>query len=521
MRARGRWIAAGLGIAAAALVGAVGLALLGGEERPAPTPAPPVSRPTIVQDDAVLLHRSDAETRTSIAELAALGVDWVRITAGWSVIAPDPTSPIRPDFDAEDPGAYPPGAWDTLDRAVRLADEAGMRVLVDIAFWAPRWAVARTSTPPDRQRDGIDPRQYAAFAAAVARRYSGREDLPEAVAFAVWNEPNYPIFMLPQWRPVDRGPGTEQDGWAADSPRQYRAMLRAAAPRIRAAAPGALVLIGNTAALGAADPGRSTDGVPPLEFMRELACVDRQMQPLTTPDCRGFQPLPGDGWAHHPYSLDLPPWRQDPQPDNVRLGDLRRMADLLDRLSDAGRTERRLGLWITEYGYQTDPPDPTQRVTPALQARWLPEAERRALADTRVRSFSQFLLRDLPERAGATLRARWGDFQSGLLFPDGRPKPARRAFAYSLALRRAGPRAVSVWMHVRPGRGPRDVRLAVASPDVEGGWRTVAAFGVRRTDAEGYLEATVSADPRATYRLEVREGGAWRPGEPVAGASAQ
>ena len=72
------------------------------------------------------------------------------------------------------------------------------------------------------------------------------------------------------------------------------------------------------------------------------------------------------------------------------------MADLLDRLSETGRTDRRLGLWVTEYGYQTDPPDPTQRVTPALQARWLPEAERQALGDRRVRSFSQFLLRDLP-----------------------------------------------------------------------------------------------------------------------------
>ena len=519
MRARTRWIAALIAVAAAVLAVAAGLVLRGGEDEAPPAPALPVTRPTVVQDDALLLHRSEAETRATVEELAAIGVDWVRITAAWSVTAPDPASPTRPDFDAEDPAAYSPGAWASLDRAVRLVDAAGMRVLVDIAFWAPRWAVARPSTPPDRQRDGIDPGQYAAFAAAVARRYSGREGLPAAVAFSVWNEPNYPIFLLPQWRRVERGGEPQQDGWAADSPRQYRAMLRAAAPRIRAAAPGALVLIGNTAALGAADPGRSTDGVPPLEFLRDLACVDRALRPLTTPECRDFEPLPGDGWAHHPYSLNLPPWRRDPQPDNVRLGDLRRMTDLLDRLSRRGRTERRLGLWVTEYGYQTDPPDPTQRVTPELQARWLPEAERQALADERVRSFSQFLLRDLPERPGPTARARWGDFQSGLRFPDGRPKPARRAFAYSLALRRVGPRALSVWAHVRAGRGPRDVRLAVASPpESDGRWRALATFGVRRTDAEGYLETTISADPQATYRLEVREGAAWRAGEPVAGA---
>jgi len=73
-------------------------------------------------------------------------------------------------------------------------------------------------------------------------------------------------------------------------------------------------------------------------------------------------------------------------------------------------------------------------------------------------------------------------------------------------------------VHVRPGRGPRDVRLAAAVSGGERGWRALAAFGVRRTDAEGYLEATVSADPRATYRLEVRVGAAWRAGEPVPGA---
>ena len=55
---------------------------------------------TIVQDDAELLHRSAARTGATLDDLRDLGVDWVRITAGWSVIAPAPLSARRPIFDA-------------------------------------------------------------------------------------------------------------------------------------------------------------------------------------------------------------------------------------------------------------------------------------------------------------------------------------------------------------------------------------------------------------------------------------
>ena len=159
-----------------------------------------VARPTIVQDDAQVLHRSTAEVRRTIRALAGLGVDWLRVTANWSFIAPSPQDARRPSFDARDPAAYPPGAWAQLDRAVREARAAGLRVTIDIAFWAPRWAVARPSPEPDRQRDGIDAREFGAFAEAVARRYRDG-----AVAYTIWNEPNYEVFLRPQWRRAGGG----------------------------------------------------------------------------------------------------------------------------------------------------------------------------------------------------------------------------------------------------------------------------------------------------------------------------
>jgi hypothetical protein len=456
---------------------------------------PPVV--TIVQDDAELLHRSPQRIAATLDDLHGLGVDWVRVTAGWSVIAPEPLSRQRPaGFDARDPRAYPPGAWSKLDRVYAMALARGLRPAIDIAFWAPRWAVGAPARLPDHERDTIAPGDYADFAEAVARRY------PRAAAFTIWNEPNHNAFLLPQWK-------RSGDGWRPASPHVYRELVQLAAPRIEAVAPHAVVLIGATSSVGSAIGTRAADRMAPLTFLRALACVDDADRPLDVPECRSFQPLPGDGWSHHPYSLELAPWQADPRASNVRLGDLDRLTSLLGRLHRAGRTRASLPLYLTESGYQTAPPDPTWRVSLDDQARWLPEGERIARSKPAVRSVSQFLVRDLPERPGPSARVRWRDYQSGLRFEDGRAKPAHAAFALSLVARRAAPAKVSFWGLVRPGSGSRRARISVL--ERSGRWRPIAQ---RRTDRDGTFRVAVPVDPTRTFRLE--SGG--RVGAPVAGA---
>jgi len=438
---------------------------------------------TVLQDDAELLHRSPQRIAATLDDLRRLGVDWLRVTAGWSVIAPEPQAARKPAFDATDHTAYPAGAWRRLDRAYEMSRERGLDVAIDIAFWAPRWAVKAPGSRNDRQRDTIDVDAFADFAQAVASRY------PRAVAFTIWNEPNHPVFLLPQWERAD-------GAWRPKAPHDYRAMVRAAVPRIESAAPDALVLIGATSSVGSARGDDAGDRMSPLTFLREMACVDERLQPLTRRECEGFEPLPGDGWSHHPYSLELTPWERDPRAANVRMGDLARLTGLLERLHEGGRTRNSLPLYLTEFGYQTNPPDPTWQVSLADQARWLPEAERIARAQPNVRSVAQFLLRDLPERPGPDLRARWRDYQSGLRFDDGSPKPAHDAFALGLVARRAGDGRVAFWGLVRPGSGPRPARVEVREAD--GSWRTLAG---ERTDAAGTVEATVDVDPSRTFRL--------------------
>jgi len=194
---------------------------------------------------------------------------------------------------------------------------------------------------------------------------------------------------------------------------------------------------------------------------------------------------------------------------NVRMGDLGRLTSLLHLLHEAGRTATDLPLYLTESGYQTAPPDPTWDVTLDDQSRWLSEGERIARREPSLRSVSQFLVRDLPERPGPSERIRWRDYQSGLRFEDGRAKPAHASFALSLVARRAAPDRVEFWGLVRDGAGRRQSRISVLERG--GRWRAIAR---PRTLPDGTLTATVAVDARRTFRLE----SARRFGAAVAGA---
>ncbi len=378
----------------------------GSSEPSAPSVAGTPGQPAlVVQDDAELLYRSDDRTRANMRLLADLGVRAVRLTAAWQQLAPRPRSPRRPVFDARDPGAYRAAGWAPLDRAVREARAAGLAVIIDAAFWAPVWATAGDTSA--RPRRLVSARELAAFCAALARRYRGR-----AGAYTVWNEPNLPQFLEPQFAGNGRSVPT--------SPHHYRAMVAAAVPAIEAVDSKAKVLVGGLAAYG------RRRGIGPLRFVRELACVDRQLRPLRDPRCREFERVAGDGFAHHPYSTATVPGRVEPgaSPDDVPIARIGELARLLDQLVAAGRLAPGLrDIYITEYGYESNPPDRGAPFGPAGAASAWVGAERIAAGTPQVLTFAQFLLRDLPAGAEGQRQGALADWQSGLLFEDGREKP--------------------------------------------------------------------------------------------------
>jgi len=561
---------------AAALTALVAVAPSHADAREAPD--------TIVQDDAELLFRSDERVIQSMRHLRSLGVDRVRLNAGWSSIAPDPDSPQRPELTLSNPDAYPRANWRRLDRAVRAAHDAGLEVMIDIAFWAPRWAT--TGNPQGnpqgaagRERWNVDPVAFAEFTAAVVTRYSGTfvpepdtastpqsdppdhqlvegplgallgngsppppppaEDLgplPKVSWWTIWNEPNHGGFLQPQYT---RAAGGQLE---PNTPHLYRRMVEAAHPVIKQLQPDSLVLVGGLASFGGKNPTDPTRGIPPLRFVREMACVDKQLRPLTAPRCLDYRPLQGDGFAHHPYSLlNRPDFRDPGHPDSARIGALDRLSTLLSSLARMGRVNPKIAdLYLTEFGYETNPPDPEKPFGLAQQAHFINWAEYLAWKNPQVRSWPQFMLRDLgvvsPEKLARGARP-YADWQSGLLFEDGTPKPAATSFKLALFVDCVTPtvspagrkraieprlgrhgdarprRQLVIWGHVRPGAAAHQVVLE-QSRDDSPAWQKARTAGMARarrpaafsrrafvTSASGIFVRHAPWRPGVSYRL--------------------
>ena len=422
-----------------------------------------------LQDDALVLHRSPSQVFATTRQIRSLGATRLRVTAGWSAIAPAPRSRKRPHFDASNPADYPQDGWMKLDRAVKAANAAGLDVQIDVAFWAPRWAVRRKVAERDRQR--WEPRaiEYARFAEAAAKRYSGNfgdpshpgADLPRVRLWTTWNEPNQATFLLPQWKRAG-------DQLVPASPHTYRKLHNAGYDAIKDVSADNKVLIGGLAAIGSQQPGERRN-MAPLLFLRELACVDASMRPLARPSCRGFKPLKADGFSHHPYSFGGPPHAINPDPDSASIGDLDRLAAQLKELARRGRIAGELPLYLTEYGYESNPPDQLDGVSLEDQGRFIGHASYLAWQRKDVRMFSQFLLRDIgPDaRYGPRDPRRFHDYQTGLLYDDGREKPAVQAFKLPFwpeVKEAAGQRAVYAFGQVRPADGRRQMEIEVRRP---------------------------------------------------------
>src|SRR5207302_10128317 len=98
-----------------------------------------------------------------------------------------------------------------------------------------------------------------------------------------------------------------------------------------------------------------------------------------------------DVYAHHPYyggKLQSPTTR--PTGGSVTLGNIDALLREITKLYGPKH------LWITEYGYQTNPPDRAIGISPALQARYLTEAFAIARRNPRLDMMIWFLLRDEP-----------------------------------------------------------------------------------------------------------------------------
>ncbi len=373
-----------------ALIAALGAALVAASAQPADS-----SRYMRVgiYDEAQTLFGAVPQT---FAMFKQLHVQEVRLNLYWGgrfgVARSRPAAATNP--------ADPAYNWDLYDRTVNYAAQNGVHVLFSI-YGTPSWANGGKG-PNVAPTQATDLRN---FAYAAARRYSGTYPgsdgriLPAVREWLAWNEPNNPIFLTPQYTKT-------AIGWAIRSAVDYAKICNAVYNGVHATlAPAERVGCGVTSPRGNNDPSSARPSVSPLAFLRAAKKA-------------GLKTF--DAWAHHPYyagPTDQPTTKpvtaKGAPATAVTLGNI---SDLVTEVTRLYGNKR---IWITEYGYQTNPPDALFGVSWAKQATYLTQAFALARKNPRIDMMLWFLLKDEPSVAG---------WQSGLLTSSGKKKPAYNAF---------------------------------------------------------------------------------------------
>jgi len=328
---------------------------------------------------------------TTFKTLVSLRAQIIRLNLDWNLVAAkQPTQATDPADAAYD--------WSTYDRAVLNAAKNKIQVLFTI-YGTPRWAqtgkkgVNRAPTKIVNLRN---------FALAAAKRYSGsfkREDgtkLPPVRKWLAWNEPNNPIFLQPQWQKFGKR-------WVPMAARTYVGICTAVYTGVHSSHLSKEVVgCGATDPRGNNAPRSHRPSISPVAFINALHRY-------------GLKRRSFDVYAHHPYygARTESPSTKPKGKQTVTLANSSVLTKLLSKWYGNKKP------WISEYGYQTSPPDRSFGVTWANQAKYLTQAYRLARSNPHVTMMLWFLLRD---------EGRLGGWQSGLFTVGGKKKPAYNAF---------------------------------------------------------------------------------------------
>ena len=404
---------------------------------------------TGLEDERLLLDSPREVATATVAAWQAIGIDVVRLHARWADVAPAGRS--RPSGFAPADHRDPRYHWEELDRAIPIVRAAGMKLALTVTGPGPLWS----SRSPGRGSALYkpNPAAFADFTRAVANRYG-----PSVDRYLVWNEPNQPGWLQPQNECVTRRRRTT---CRMTSPHLYRGLYRAAYNVIRAVDPTAEIVIGELAPIG--KPARSArTPVPPLPFLRAMTCLDERYKRLRVPECATYSSLSADALGHHPHGVKNGPEDVNPDRTEAQVADLPRLFGVLDRLTRLGRLRspsyRQMPVHLTEFGYQTSPPDHQVGIRLDQQDAWLQQTAYLAWKHPRILSLIHYQWEDEPVRYRGVGNLSYTGWQSGLHFVTGRPKPALRSFPTPLVFEKTGPGVGRLWGQVRPG-GVHAVRL--------------------------------------------------------------
>ena len=374
--------------------------------------------------------------------------------------------------------------------------------------------------------------EFGRFVHAVASRYSGRyAGLPRVSTWAIWNEPNFG---------KDIGPQAINRSTVLYSPMVYRGLVDAAWSSFQATGHGRdTILIGSLAARGANSRPRpgAPEGLPgnfattkPLQFIRSLYCVDSRLRPVrgsvasltgcpkNSAGTRAFRTAhPGlfraSAFADHPYPINLNPTRTSANDaDYAEFNELPRLETALDKVQRVYGSNKRFPIYVTEYGYVTNPPNRSNHyVSPSTAAFYDNWAEYLSWRQPRIATTMQYLLIDPNPSVNVP---EFGGFASGIEFFGATPKPIggglsmldsyRMPMFLPVASGRRG-RQLEVWGGVRPAHYARVDSGRAQTVQIQIQSRSSGAFltakTVRLSNSRGYFDTKVAFSGSGTVRL--------------------
>jgi hypothetical protein len=249
------------------------------------------------------------------------GVDSVRIPVEWGAVQPDRGGPLN---------------WGAIDGVVRRAANAGVEVLPFLSG-APAWAVTpifvpgtgRTAKAPSHLPvTGAAATAWSNFLKGAVARYGPNGTfwaenpiVPKRPirAWQVWNEENFKYFV------------------AKPNPIEYGKLVQRSSTALKSVDPGAQVILGGMFAL--------PKGCRSKKLPKQNYCAADFLDLM-------YEKTPGikskfNGVALHPYTGKY----QELAPE------IEEFRSVLSANKDAAK-----GLWITELGWSSQPPDPLRNI---------------------------------------------------------------------------------------------------------------------------------------------------------------
>ena len=424
---------------------------------------------SVMMDDDQLLYRNGVTQTRTLVTMRSLGADAVKATVLWRVVAEGAdlsnaeiehlkgskarakARAQRKRFKAGDPRTYPTRNWDRYDNLVKEATKLGMRVYFTVTGPGPRYG-HRVAPPSQRANAGTYmpiPNRFRSFVQAVGRRYSGtykdengiRQPLPRVALWSIWNEPNQPGWLSPQWtgdvpdlalavpralpgRP--RGPRPQRPRRRRDPHRRDRAAgLRQEGPAQRHQA-GAVPARARLPQARRHALRRSRRGGPPLRRLREEGpAAGRRLRP---------PPVHEEGRADGRAEVA----RRDHDGQHRRAGPGPGHA-----VGAVGRPHARGRCRCSSRSSATNRTRPTRATASRCRSRRSSTSSADFLAynDPRILATTQFLVRDVGpvKKYPKGSRLYWFTYQSGLYTVGGRAKPAAFAYTFPFLTYAAGP----------------------------------------------------------------------------------